>query len=151
MTASIPSITRPAGGAGAPAAVAPLGGYAHHGIHVADNRLVHYEGSSRSLLRRPVEEVSLAQFAAGRKVANKRDGRAIFSPAEIGSRSRLGENRYRITTNSCEHFCQGCRSGHRRGEQIERIAGWVPATALTVTRMLNEIFGAGLKPDTNKC
>ncbi len=114
MTASIPSITLPAGGAGAPAAVAPLGaslmaprrGYAHHGIHVADNPLVHYEGSSRSLLRRPVEEVSLAQFAAGRKVANKREGRAIFLPAEIGSRTRLGENRYRTTTNSCEHFCQ---------------------------------------------
>jgi hypothetical protein len=34
------------------------------------------------------------------------------------ARSRLGENRYRLLTNNCEHFCTWCLYGESRSEQV---------------------------------
>jgi hypothetical protein len=86
--------------------VTPRLGYLHHGIYIGEQRVVHYAGWSRALLRGPLEEVSLAEFAGGRGVSIKRRSGARCSPAEIvaRARSRLGENRYRLVTNNCEHF-----------------------------------------------
>ena len=41
--------------------------YAHHGIYVGDGKVVRYRGLSRSLRDGPVEEVSPAEFARGRR------------------------------------------------------------------------------------
>src|SRR5512145_366990 len=43
-------------------------GYTHHGIHMGNGRVVHYSGLSRGWRGGPVEEVSLAEFARGRRV-----------------------------------------------------------------------------------
>ena len=43
-------------------------GYSHHGIHIGAGKVVHYAGFSSGLHRGPVEEVMLAEFAAGRAV-----------------------------------------------------------------------------------
>lgn len=37
------------------------------------------------------------------------------------ARSRIGENRYRLLSNNCEHFCEWCLRGEHRSEQVERI------------------------------
>jgi len=37
------------------------------------------------------------------------------------ARSRLGENRYRIFTNNCEHFCEWCLRDEHRSDQIENL------------------------------
>src|SRR5882757_355013 len=72
--------------------ITPRKGYTHHGIHVGGGRVVHYAGLSRSFASGPVEEVSLAQFAAGRTVAVKPRGHDRFSAVEAvaRARSRLG-------------------------------------------------------------
>jgi hypothetical protein len=36
-------------------------------------------------------------------------------------RSRLGERRYRVLTNNCEHFCAWALRDDRRSRQVERI------------------------------
>jgi hypothetical protein len=36
-------------------------------------------------------------------------------------RSRLGERRYNILTNNCEHFCAWALRDERRSSQIERL------------------------------
>jgi hypothetical protein len=36
-------------------------------------------------------------------------------------RSRLGEHRYRLLTNNCEHFCEWALRGESRSVQIERL------------------------------
>lgn len=98
-------------------------GYTHHGIHVGGGKVVHYAGLGRFLNRGPVEETTLAAFAGGRPVAVRRDVPERF-PAELvveRARSRLGENRYRIVSNNCEHFCAWCVCGESRSEQIERL------------------------------
>lgn len=98
-------------------------GYAHHGIYAGNGRVVHYGGLSRSLRRGPVEEVSLERFAAGRSVLIKPTVGARHSGAEVvaRARSRLGEDRYRITSNNCEHFCEWCIYGEPRSEQVESL------------------------------
>lgn len=124
--------------------VTPRFGYVHHGIHVGGGRVVHYAGLSRLLLLRgPVREVTLAAFAGGRPVAIKFRPRPRFSPDEIvaRARSRLGENRYRLTSNNCEHFAEWCLSGESRSEQVERYVGAVRAAAGRLGRRLREWAG----------
>jgi hypothetical protein len=98
-------------------------GYSHHGIYVGAGKVVHYAGFSSGLHRGPVEEVTLAEFAAGRAVQVRAAEDVHYSAAEIAARarSRLGENRYRLTTNNCEHFCAWCVHGESRSEQVESI------------------------------
>ena len=116
--------------------VTPRLGYMHHGIHVGARRVVHYAGWSRALLRGPLEDVSLADFAGGREVLVKATNRARYAPEEVvaRARSRLGENGYRLATNNCEHFCEWCLSGESRSEQVERIIDWVRVPALALAR-----------------
>jgi hypothetical protein len=130
--------------------VTPRLGYAHHGIYIGNNKVVHYAGlSSVLLLRGPVEEVTLDQFADGRAVSIKSRPIPRFAPYEVvaRARSRLGEDRYRLTTNNCEHFCEWCLSGESRSEQVERIVRRLHAAVLAASRRLKEVFGAaGLSP-----
>ena len=37
------------------------------------------------------------------------------------ARSRLGENRFRILTNNCEHFCAWVLRDERYSHQVERL------------------------------
>jgi len=128
--------------------VTPRFGYAHHGIYVGNGKVVHYAGLSRALLLRgPVEEVSLAEFADGRAVSIKSRPLPRFAPAEIVARakSRLGENRYRLTTNNCEHFSEWCLSGESRSEQVERVIGAVRDALTSAARRARSLLAAGLQ------
>jgi len=137
MNATARPVTPPPAAAREPFAigthlVTPRRGYTHHGIYAGGGRVVHYAGWSRAALaRRPVEEVSLAEFADGRGVAARADSPRRFAAAEVvaRARSRLGENRYRIASNNCEHFCHWCLSGENRSAQIERLLGWLVGAA----------------------
>ena len=92
-------------------------GYLHHGIYVGDGRVVHYAGLVDGFRAGPVEEVSLATFAARRTVRQRLGREPAFSGAEIArrARSRIGEDGYSVTRNNCEHLCDWCRNG-RTGE-----------------------------------
>lgn len=128
--------------------ITPRCGYTHHGIYVGNGRVVHYAGWSRSAwTRRPVEEVSLTQFAGDCGIAVLRDSPTRFSPAEVvaRARSRLGEDRYRVATNNCEHFCHWCLSGENRSAQVERLFGWAAAMASRVAAPLR-LPAAGPRP-----
>lgn len=97
-------------------------GYSHHGIYIGGGRVVHYAGLSDWLRRGPVEEVSLGRFAAGHEVFVIPHAAADFSGMEAvrRARSRLGENRYRLLSNNCEHFCTWCLYGQSRSRQVDR-------------------------------
>jgi hypothetical protein len=45
------------------------------------------------------------------------------------ARSRLGERRYHLLRNNCEHFCNWCQLGESRSEQVEALMK--PALLLT--------------------
>ncbi|HEY6355422.1 MAG TPA: lecithin retinol acyltransferase family protein [Burkholderiaceae bacterium] len=128
--------------------VTPRRGYTHHGIYVGANRVVHYAGWSRAALTcRPVEEVSLEEFAGGRGVQVRADSPARYAPADIAgrARSRLGEDRYRVASNNCEHFCHWCLSGESRSVQVDRLLGWVSSVTAAWGRFAGSAFGTSVR------
>lgn len=103
--------------------ISPRRGYAHHGIYIGDGKVVHYAGLARRSLRGRIQEASLAQFACGRSVWTRISEPPAFTPREVvaRARSRVGENRYRVLRNNCEHFCEWCLRGQSRSYQVERL------------------------------
>ncbi|MDR5857448.1 lecithin retinol acyltransferase family protein [Caballeronia sp. LZ062] len=95
-------------------------GYEHHGIYAGNGTVIHYAGFAKSLHRGPVEEVSIAQFADGYDLIVRQHAGAIFTGIEAvrRARSRLGEDRYRLLTNNCEHFVSWCLFGEARSTQV---------------------------------
>jgi hypothetical protein len=101
--------------------VTPRRGYRHHGIYVGRGTVIHYGGLVRGRHRGPVEEVSLEQFTNGRPLWVRYERSPCFDPDEVirRARSRVGENRYRLLTNNCEHFCEWCLRAEHRSYQVD--------------------------------
>jgi hypothetical protein len=106
--------------------VTPRRGYLHHGIYVGGGNVVHYAGLSYGLRKGPVEEIPLNRFRGFRPVWVKPDPTARFQGSRVveRARSRLGENRYHLLTNNCEHFCEWCLYGEQRSYQVEELLAW---------------------------
>jgi Lecithin retinol acyltransferase len=119
--------------------VTPRRGYLHHGIYVGARRVVHYAGLAHGLRRGPVEEVPFAHFARGQHVLARSAAPSDFDVREIicRARSRMGEDRYRLLTNNCEHFCEWCLRGTARSFQLE---AWLERPRLTLLATLRLII-----------
>jgi hypothetical protein len=102
----------------------PRWAYLHHGIYAGGGRVIHYAGFNRPLRRGPVEEVPLAHFTRGRPLQVKVPAAATFAGAAAveRARSRLGESRYRVWSNNCEHLVEWCISGTSRSTQVDALA-----------------------------
>jgi hypothetical protein len=111
--------------------VTPRHWYEHHGIYVGDGRVVHYSGFCAGYHAGPIEEVSLADFERGRgfRIRAHRLGRFAGTEIAARARGRVGENRYGLLANNCEHFCEWCVTGRSRSRQIERLTA-IPRIAL---------------------
>ena len=103
--------------------VTPRRTFAHHGIYVGWGRVAQYGGLVHGLRRGPVEEVSLSQFAHGRSIWIRTSESIWLDPDEVvrRARQRLGENRYHVLTNNCEHFCEWCVRGEHRSYQVDEL------------------------------
>jgi len=119
--------------------ITPRRGYTHHGIYAGEGRVLHYAGLSRSFRPGPVAQVPLAEFANDRPVQVECRSEQALEAREIvaRARSRLGENRYRVLTNNCEHFSEWSRFGVSRSSQVER---WI-GLPTTVVRSLASMVG----------
>jgi len=97
--------------------------YTHHGVYVGAGAVVHYGAFAHHWHRGPVEEVSLSGFAHGHPVWVRPTGPDALRCEEIvqRARSRLGENRYRLLSNNCEHFSEWCVNGEHRSPQVDRL------------------------------
>lgn len=91
--------------------------YMHHGVYVGNGRVIHYAGTRRHWPSGLVEQVSLEQFSNGHGIWIKPARARTFASTQIVERasSRLGERRYRLLTNNCEHFCEWCLRDKREG------------------------------------
>jgi hypothetical protein len=95
-------------------------GYRHHGIYVGSGRVIHYAGGIRSP-EGLIEEVSIVEFSRGGavRVGRQPDGALRGLNVVLRARSRLGEQRYDVVRNNCEHFCNWCQFGEHRSSQID--------------------------------
>jgi hypothetical protein len=84
---------------------------------------VQYGGLSRGLRGGPVEEVPLSQFAQGRTIWIRLHESSGLDRDEVVRRARLrlGENRYHVLTNNCEHFCEWCVRGEHTSYQVDEL------------------------------
>jgi hypothetical protein len=80
--------------------------------------------------------VRLDEFANGQPVHVECRSEPALDAHEIvaRARSRLGESRYRLLTNNCEHFSEWSRFGVSRSRQVERWFGLPLAVARGVAR-----------------
>ena len=87
-------------------------GYTHHGLYIGNNQVIHYSEG----------EVRIDSLEDFKKDCEIRviDSVATYSKEEINSRafSRLGEKRYNLVFNNCEHFVNWCRSGGKMTDSI---------------------------------
>lgn len=118
--------------------VTPRRGYTHHGIYAGEGRVLHYAGLARNFQSGPVEEVSLEYFANGRAVYIEcRETQALEAQEIVmRARSRIGESKYRLLTNNCEHFTEWSRFGTDRSRQVERWFGRSPAMARAIVNRI---------------
>jgi Lecithin retinol acyltransferase len=117
--------------------VTPRFAYAHHGVYVGRDTVVHYAAFAKYWRRGPVEEISLTRFADGHPVWVRPARPTALPCAEIvrRARSRLGENRYRFFSNNCEHLSEWCVNGEHRSSQVERLL----KPLRRVSRALNDL------------
>lgn len=79
--------------------------YTHHGIYCGNNRVIHYADGI-------VQSCTLEEFSQGNDVYIKYSA-SKYSNSEIVSRaiSRVGERKYHVLFENCEHLCNWCRNG----------------------------------------
>jgi hypothetical protein len=101
--------------------VTPWRGFAHHGVYLGGGRVIHYNARVYRLRRRPVEETDMSGFAEGRPVFLVDHADAVYATDEVlrRARSRLGEDRYHLLDNNCEHLVEWCLHGAARSFQVE--------------------------------
>jgi len=94
--------------------------YFHHGIYTGNGKVIHYAGWFRST-RGLVEEATLEEFTEGHsyRIGRMPPDRTAGEDIVRRARSRLGERRYHLLRNNCEHFCNWCQLGECRSEQVE--------------------------------
>ena len=103
--------------------VTPRRWYTHHAIYVGHGKVIQYGGLSRGLRRGPVEEVAMDDFSRGHPIWIQPEQLSGSERQEVVRRARLrlGEDRYELLTNNCEHFCEWCIRGVSRSHQVERV------------------------------
>ena len=92
------------------------GFYKHHGIDCGNNTVIHYRKPSEI-----VERTSLDIFSRGNKVylCEYPVGFCFIDEVVVSrAESRLGENKYNLLFNNCEHFATWCKTGISDSKQI---------------------------------
>lgn len=118
--------------------------FLHHGIDLGDGTVAHYlEG--REILRSP-----RADFSRGELISTVDYPEGSCSAVGVTLRramGRIGEQRYNLLFNNCEHFAHWCKTGRHRSAQVEdwlhtgslgalALGQFVPAAVLTGARVL---------------
>ncbi|MBR8828591.1 MAG: lecithin retinol acyltransferase family protein [Gomphosphaeria aponina SAG 52.96 = DSM 107014] len=109
------------------------GVYEHHGIDCGNGTVIHYRKPSET-----IERTSLATFTRGNKAYLRQyPVRFCFIPELVVERaeSRLGEHKYNLLFNNCEHFATWCKTGISNSKQIK---DFIPALSKLNTYNLYE-------------
>lgn len=94
--------------------------YTHHGVYAGEGWVVHKDFG-------PVRLESLAAFARAAKIRVCKPRADDFPAKTVLARavSRLGEDRYDLLFDNCEHFVRWCRSGKSESPQVAAGIGGV--------------------------
>ncbi len=106
------------------------GPFYHHGIYTAENEVVQF-GSAADILTNAegivVMKTDLLTFLSGgflevREFTKKERKKLMEVDKSIGiALSRIGEGKYNIIHNNCEHFVNECLFGEKISNQVNDI------------------------------
>ena len=114
--------------------------YQHHGIDCGDGTVIHYRKPSEV-----VELTSMATFSQGNPVYVMEYHEGFYFVHDVAvqrAKSRLGEQKYNLLFNNCEHFAYWCKTGISRSKQIKE---FIPAIAKIDQTKLYEPIKQALK------
>ena len=136
------------------------GPYEHYAIYAGNNRVIHYAGENAdfkgrvSIHEAPFEEFlknnsdffvisfegrypvkihrSTEFIADGYFDSSNIKWKGTYSPEETLKRaySRIGESRYSVISNNCEHFALWCKTGSSESAQVRMIAKYLFTTGI---------------------
>lgn len=105
--------------------------YAHHGIYVSDEEVIHFTGKDDDSIldwsKPEVIQTDLAYFLKGGilevKEYTDEEFADLYSPEQIVTYARacLGDKGYNLIFNNCEHFANVCTLGRFRSHQVEKV------------------------------
>ena len=146
--------------------------YEHHGFYVGDDMVVHYNGLARGIVFEKscfeeilsnvvpldkrnvakVEMTSLEEFASGDTWQIKEHANAPFSGQDIAlcAKARVGEQKYNLLINNCEHFCNECVFGEHVSEQVQNAkqnSAVFSEIEPFLGQIISELFGAQTKDE----
>lgn len=121
------------------------GVYEHHGIDCGDGTVIHYRKPSET-----IERTSWEIFKRGKPIYRKQSSdKFYFLPEIVISRaeSRLGEQKYNLLFNNCEHFASWCKTGISQSKQIRDFLPFI--TELNAEKLPNFLQEALQDTDSN--
>ena len=90
------------------------GVYEHHGIDCGDGTVIHYRKPSET-----IERTSLETLAQGAKIYVKQYSTSFIPDVVVRrAENRLGERKYNLLFNNCEHFATWCKTGVSHSQQV---------------------------------
>ena len=117
--------------------------YSHYGVYVGDEMVIHYSGESGDFKgTKTVRYGTMSDFLDGKKeffelvfhkvhLKPRKEKRYktqseeyfLYSPEETVERakSRLGETKYNLALNNCEHFAIWCKTGISESYQVKAV------------------------------
>ena len=99
-----------------------------------------------------VEMTSLEEFASGDTWQIKEHANAAFSGQDIAlcAKARVGEQKYNLLINNCEHFCNECVFGEHVSEQVQNAkqnSALFSEIEPFLGQIISELFGAQTKDE----
>ncbi|TBW32294.1 hypothetical protein E0E54_19610 [Azotobacter chroococcum] len=123
-------------------------GYTHHGIDCGDGSVIEYGGDMKNMPygKYIIRRTTLESFADGQKILARDYETEVNSP-ELTikmAESRLGEQKYSLSHNNCEHFAAWCKTNNHESDQVDGVVATVGLTglAVAVTGVLVATFSA---------
>ena len=94
-----------------------FGAFIHHGIYCGDNKVIHYKNGK-------VRRDSIERFSYNKNIRVKKYYKCSSSEKVIErANRRLGERKYHLVFNNCEHFATWCKTRRHRSKQAEDPVG----------------------------
>lgn len=94
--------------------------YEHHGICISPTKVIHYSGAEESRKKGPVKPARLSDFVGSSElyVRNYKNRKNYSSDSIERALSKLGEDKYNLILNNCEHFATWCMIGNSLSRQV---------------------------------
>ena len=121
--------------------------YKHYGIYAGNGTVIHYAsrhgdfGDDICIHEAPLEQFANEdEIIVGRFSETFLRTHTLHSPEETvrRARSRIGERKYNLVTNNCEHFALWCKAGLSESFQVNVAAGALALFSMAVRSFIGD-------------